>query len=139
MSRRGLRLSACFLTISLACLCLPAQTPASDEQESYIGCWTTEAGWSSDLHLKNNFTKPLMITPKVRYADGVEVALPSVLVKPKEVKHLDMESAMSSTGISPSARFGSLALEYSSEHVRNVYAAQEVGHSLASIPFRGSR
>lgn len=45
------------------------------------------------------------------------------LVAPNDVKHLDVGSLMRAAGVLPSSQYGSLALRYTAEHHRNLYAA----------------
>lgn len=56
------------------------------DQEQFLGYWTTETGWSSELQLRNNAsTEDLIVTPALRLADGAETALAPIIIKPHEV------------------------------------------------------
>ena len=51
--------------------------PLPADQEQFISYWTTEAGWHSELELRNNIAaQDLTVTPVLRSADGTEAPCP---------------------------------------------------------------
>jgi hypothetical protein len=114
---------------------IPPQPPEVD-QEQAIAYWTTETGWISELHLRNNAaTLDLTVTPVLRLADGAETNLAAVTIKPQEVKSIDLGAAISAAAAPQLVgTYGSLALRYSSSSERSLYAAEmvrEIGHPIA--------
>jgi hypothetical protein len=81
------------------------------DYEQFVSYWTTEPGWHSELQLRNNLPdRDLSVLPILRTADGAETKLPAVIVKPTEVKSIDIgESAPQLAG-----RYGSVVLRYHS-------------------------
>jgi hypothetical protein len=61
------------------------------DYEQFVSYWTTEPGWHSELQLRNNLPdQDLSVLPILRTADGAETNLPAVIVKPAEVKSIDI-------------------------------------------------
>jgi hypothetical protein len=114
---------------------IPPQPPAVD-QEQAIAYWTSETGWTSELHLRNNAaSQDLTVTPVLRLADGAETSLAAVTIKPQEVKLIDLGAAISAAAAPQLVgTYGSLALRYHSPSERVLYAAEmvrETGHPVA--------
>jgi hypothetical protein len=79
---------------------IPPQPPAVD-QEQAIAYWTSETGWTSELHLRNNAAnQDLTLTPVLQLADGAETSLASVTIKPQEVKLIDLGASISAAAAS---------------------------------------
>ena len=86
---------------------LAAPLPA--DQEQFISYWTTEAGWDTEIQLRNNqASAALTVTPAFRSADGVEAPLQPVVVQPQEVKIIDLATS----GASLLGAYGSVVLRY---------------------------
>jgi hypothetical protein len=131
-------IGTCSLHLAEAQLPTPATSQAFhhvSEQTLYVGYWTTEAGWQSELHLKNNYQEPISVRPEIRYSDGTFSQLQSVSIAPNDVKHLDVEELLHASNSSPLSQYGSLALRFTSEHHRNVYAAIMVRRIARPIAF----
>lgn len=101
------------------------------DYEQFVSYWTTEPGWHSELQLRNNQPDhDLAVLPILRTADGGEAKLPAVIVKPAQVKSIDIgESAPQLAG-----RYGSVVLRYHSTASRALYAAlmiHDMGHPIA--------
>jgi hypothetical protein len=113
----------------------PPPSPPATDQEQFIAYWTTETGWHSELQLRNNIVgQDLTVTPALRAADGTETLLSPVIVKPQEVKTLDIEAAVMGSAPQYIGTYGSLVLRYHSPSMRNLFAMlmiHNVGHSIA--------
>src|SRR6266478_8466626 len=84
------RLRVLVLPLLLAVFSSPAhsQSPQAVQEtkdhEQFLAYWTTEAGWHSELQLRNNLpSQELVVSPVLRTADGTETAIPPVAVKPE--------------------------------------------------------
>jgi hypothetical protein len=126
------------LVVAICTLRALAQSPTPPEatdNEQFVGYWTTETGWHSELQLRNNRTDgDLVVTPALRLADGAETALAPVTIKPQEVQSLDLEAAITSAAPQLVGTYGSVVLRYHSNGFRNLYAAMmvhNVGHPIA--------
>jgi hypothetical protein len=106
------------------------QPPPSQIFEQFVPYWTGEAGWRSELQLRNNTNSDLTVTPAIRAANGDESPLPPVTLKAQEVKSLDIvDAAPQFAGF-----YGSAVLRYSSPFSRAIYAAvmvRSIGHPIA--------
>ena len=113
----------------------PTPRPASD-QEQFIAYWTSEAGWTSELQLRNNAAaQDLTVTPALRLPDGAETPLAPVTVKPQEVKSVDIAAAVASAAAPQLVgTYGSVVLRYRSASLSSLYAAMMIramGHAIA--------
>lgn len=98
--------------------------------EVYVPYWTLEPGWHTGIELRNNLlTGDLTVTPSLRTAAGVEVALSPVTVKPNEVTVVDLHAE--AMKFAPqlegkSGAVGSAVLRYTSPFAQNLYAGSMV-------------
>ncbi len=106
--------------------------------EQFIPYWTAEAGWHTELQLRNNLAaEDLSVTPSLRTSDGSEIQLSSVSVSPGEVKAVDIIDSLRATGSSLANKqdaYGSIVLRYHSKAARNLYASvmvHETGFPIA--------
>jgi len=87
--------------------------PAPTPQEQFLVYWTTKAGWSTELLLRNNAeSSPLTVTPALRTPDGAETALPSITIAPGDVASLDLYDTLMKTAPQLVGAWGSLVLRY---------------------------
>jgi hypothetical protein len=92
--------------------------------EQFAVYWTTEAGWNTELHLRNNLvTQDLIVTPSLRAPDGSETALSAVTVHPADVITVDLRSAIASAAPQLLATYGSIVFRYQAPVPRALYAA----------------
>ena len=115
----------------------PVQHPLEPtDHEQTLAYWTTETIWRSELQLRNNIVgHDLVVTPALRLPDGTETPLAAITIKPREVKSVDLNTAIS-TAATPQlvGTWGSVVLRYHSVGYRNLYAAlmiRNVGHPIA--------
>ena len=105
------------------------------DQEQIIPYWTTETGWHSELELRNNLASgDIVVTPALRLADGSEMILSPVGVKPQDVRTIDLEQALIGKAPQFIGTFGSVVLRYRSPTVGNLTGMlmiRNVGHSIA--------
>jgi len=106
------------------------------DQEQFIAYWTSETGWKSELQLRNNLAaQDLTVTPALRLPDGSETSLAAVIVKPQEVKSVDIDSAVAAASAPQLVgTYGSIVLRYRSLSPGNLYAAMMIrrtGHPVA--------
>jgi len=116
----------------------PHTTPPLNpvDQEQFVGYWTAETGWNSELQLRNNqIEHDLTVTPALRLADGAETTLPPVTIKPQEVKSIDLDAAIAAA---PAPQlvgsYGSVVLRYRSPSAASLYTAMMIrrtGHAVA--------
>ena len=79
-------------------------------QEISAAYWTLEAGWNTDVEMRNNLTsRELTVTPVLRSASGQEVALAPVTVAAQHVVSL-RPSLRFSTAPACSARWRSASV-----------------------------
>jgi hypothetical protein len=98
--------------------------PVPKSQEQFIVYWTTEAGWNTELLLRNNLeASDLTITPSLRAADGSETAIPVVTIAPGDVATVDLRETLSKTAPSLVGAWGSLVLRYHSRVNGALYAS----------------
>ena len=142
-----LRLTLLLLMISVTSSLVCAQNAATVEStnakhalqaqdyEQFIPYWTTESSWHSELQVRNNLRAAnLTVTPYVRSADGVELALAPIEIKPQEVQSLDLNATLQRIAPQFMGTFGSIALKYHSLGLQNLYAAvmaHDMGHPIA--------
>ena len=101
---------------------LPELKPVTWEQ--YAAYWTTEPGWKTEIHLRNNLpSQSLTVTPVVRTADGAESALPSITIAPNDVSAVDLGPMITGKASPLGSEFGSLVLRYTAPVERALYAA----------------
>ncbi len=112
-----------------------SHVPIPSAHEQFAPYWTTEAGWRSELQLRNNLAAGnLTVTPVLRAADGTEFPLSPVTIAPNEIKSVDVSDAVSKTAPQLMSAYGSVVFRYTSVAMRNLYAAVMVfdsGHPLA--------
>jgi len=105
------------------------------DQEQFIAYWTLEAGWGSELQLRNNMVgADLTVTPALRSADGAEAALAPVTIQPQEIEIVDLEAAVLASAPQYLGTYGSVVLRYHSTGNRNLFAMLMIhdrGHSIA--------
>jgi hypothetical protein len=106
------------------------------DQEQFIVYWTSETGWKSELQLRNNLAaQDLTVTPALRLPDGSETSLAAVIVKPQELKSVDLDSAITAASAPQLVgTYGSIVLRYRSLSAGNLYAAMMIrrtGHPIA--------
>lgn len=133
-------LLCCFLGTNLWAQ-TPKQTPRVSpleitDREQIIAYWTTETGWKSELQLRNNLAaEDLTVTPVLRLPDGAETALAAVVVKPQEVKAVDLDAAIAAAQAPQLVgTYGSVVLRSRSPSDANLYASimiRRVGHAVA--------
>ena len=144
MSYRMQRFSAPVFILLIWSLVLQAvgQNPAkfgkpyeAADQEQVVSYWTIDAGWHSELQLRNNMTSTdLVVTPVLRSASGEEATLPAITIQPNEVKGVDIRSAIETYAAGFSGTYGSVSLRFHSLSFHNLYAAMMVhdtGHPIA--------
>ena len=102
--------------------------------------WTVEAGWSTELEVRNNLGQDdLIVTPALRTFDGMEIQLGPITIPSDQVRSVNLADAIQaanpklSSGVNYS--FGSLTLRYNSISTQNVYAAVVVHHEGYPINF----
>jgi hypothetical protein len=110
--------------------------PEAVDQEQFISYWTTETGWRSELELRNNMAaSDLTVTPALRTPNGTETPLDPVIIHPREIKIIDLESAVID-GRAPQyvGTYGSVILRYHSPSRGNLFPMvmiHNIGHSIA--------
>lgn len=126
--------SCAFLMLALSLCLVPAHAAHHldvRDFEQFVPYWTTEGSWHSELQLRNNINgQDLTVSPSVRMADGVEISLPAVTIKPQEVKIIDVGQAAPQLG----RAYGSIVLRYRSAFSNGLYASlmlHDVGHPIA--------
>jgi hypothetical protein len=104
--------------------------PPSEAFELFIPYWTAEAGWRSELQLRNNSNSDITVTPAIRTSDGTENPLTPDTIKAQEVRAIDIaDAAPQLTGA-----YGSAVLRYNSPFARAIYSAvmvRSIGHPIA--------
>jgi hypothetical protein len=113
---------------------IPPAPPATD-QEQFLSYWTTEAGWMSEIQLRNNRAgADLTVTPVLRSADGAETPLSPVTVRPQEVRIVDVSAAIKGVAPQLMGTYGSVVLRYHSSSTRNLFAMamiHGIGHPFS--------
>jgi len=109
--------------------------PVPAAYEQFAPYWTTEAGWRSELQLRNNLAAGnLTVTPVLRAVDGTEFPLSPVTIAPNEIKSVDVSDAVITAAPQLTGTYGSVVFRYTSVAMRNLYAAVMVfdsGHPIA--------
>lgn len=109
--------------------------PPAVDQEQFISYWTTETGWRTELQLRNNQVNQILsVTPVLRTPDGTETSLSPVTVNPQEVRTVDLDTAIGTSGPHLIGTYGSVVLRYTSVTASNLYAVamiRGIGHSIA--------
>lgn len=117
----------------------PPPPPPATDQEQFLSYWTTETGWRTELQLRNNQpTQSLSVTPVLRTADGMETSLSPVMVNPREVKSIDLDTAITT---SRPAAYRNLRVRRSPLPLRGFFQSLRLrndswGRSLHCIPYR---
>jgi hypothetical protein len=92
--------------------------------EQFAAYWTTEAGWNTDLHLRNNLiSQDLTVTASLRTPDGSETALSPVTIHSADVITVDLRSAIASAAPQLLATYGSIVFRYQAPVSKALYAA----------------
>ena len=116
------------------------------EQSTYAPYWTTEAGWTTELQLRNNrFDIPVSITPVLVESSGKELRLKTVEVAIDSVSTLALHELIQISGFAALSSFGYLRFEYKAASSANVYASvlvhrsgQPITFHLDALPIDGS-
>ena len=113
----------------------PPPPPATD-QDQFVAYWTAETGWRSELQLRNNAVgQDVTVTPVLRLPDGTETPLAPVIVKPQEVKAIDLDAAIAAAAAPQLVgAYGSVVLRFRSSSPASLYAAMMIrkpGHPIA--------
>jgi hypothetical protein len=107
----------------------------TSDHELFAPYWTAEAGWHTELQMRNNLSSgDLTVTPVLRNVNGAEFALPQVTVAPNEVITLDVVQALTKSAPQLVGSYGSVVFRYHSPGMRNLYASVMVfddGHPMA--------
>ncbi len=107
-----------FLTVASFAQTHSAKTAPSGNFEQYVAYWTAEAGWKTEVLLKNNLpSQSLTVTPVLRTPDGSESALAPVTIKANDVVTVDLGQAITSSAPALTGAYGSMALRYSAAGV----------------------
>jgi hypothetical protein len=111
-----------------------AKPPQPVDQEQFISYWTTEPGWNTELHLRNNLeSSDLTVAPALRTAAGVETALPSVTIKAGEVVSLDLYDVLMKAAPQLAGGWGSVVVRFNAITPSALYASVMV--RAAGRPF----
>jgi len=109
-------------TTLLAFATHPAPQPASFEQ--FAVYWTAEAGWKTELLLRNNLpSQSLTVTPALRTPDGTKTALPTVTINSNDVATVDLGSIITTSAPQLTGAYGSIVFRYTATVPRALYAA----------------
>jgi len=110
----------------------PFRAPQTRSFEQFVGYFTVESGWRTDLQLRNNLSEEgdvppkyqaLTVTPFARFANGQTVQLADVTIGAGNVMSVDVESAIrAKMARVPKIKYGSLLLRYHSFGFNNIYA-----------------
>ncbi|HXM23172.1 MAG TPA: hypothetical protein VN948_18080 [Terriglobales bacterium] len=126
-----------------------AAKPASKPQEVFAPYWTAEAGWETELQLKNNLAAgPLTVTPVLRLASGQEIALDPVTIPSNASVSVWVNEALlkhSAGLLNQPGSYGSVAFRFTSFNARNLYASAvlslhggPIGFQINAYPAAGS-
>ena len=92
--------------------------------EQFAVYWTAEAGWKTELLLRNNLpSQSLTVTPALRTADGTETALPAVTINSNDVATIDLGAVITNAAPQLAGAYGSIVFRYTAPVVRALYAA----------------
>ncbi|MGC2322235.1 MAG: hypothetical protein WA463_06355, partial [Terriglobales bacterium] len=121
--RTTLILSALSLCTTL--LAFATHTPPQPTNfEQFAVYWTAEAGWKTELLLRNNLpSQSLTVTPALRAADGTETALPAVTINSNDVATVDLGSVITTAAPQLTGTYGSIVFRYTATVPRALYAA----------------
>ncbi len=121
--RTTLILSALSLCTTL--LAFATHTPPQPTNfEQFAVYWTAEAGWKTELLLRNNLpSQSLTVTPALRTADGTETALPAVTINSNDVATVDLGSVITTAAPQLTGTYGSIVFRYTATVPRALYAA----------------
>src|ERR1700740_1238790 len=93
-------------------------TPVVDF-EQFAVYWTAEAGWRTELLLRNNLpSQSLTVTPALRTADGAETALPAVTIGSDNGVTLDLNSTIAVAAPQLIGAYGSIVLRYTAPVIK---------------------
>jgi hypothetical protein len=114
----------------------PVSLPAPKAQEQFVVYWTTEAGWNTELLLRNNLEgSDLTVTPSLRMPDGSESALPAVTIAAGDVITVDLRETLSRTAPKLIGAWGSLVVRYRSTVNGGLYSSVMVRAAGRPIAF----
>ena len=121
--RTTLILSALSLCTTL--LAFATHTPPQPTNfEQFAVYWTAEAGWKTELLLRNNLpSQSLTVTPALRTADGTETTLPAVTINSNDVATVDLGSVITTAAPQLTGTYGSIVFRYTATVPRALYAA----------------
>ncbi len=133
------------LFLVLAVALAQAAQPTPKSQESFAPYWTAEAGWDTDLRLRNNLAGgALTVTPVLRLASGREIVLDTQTISSNSSVSVAVSDALSKHApdlLNQPATFGSVAFRYTSLHARNLAVAvmvhmhgQPIGYHFDAYP-----
>jgi hypothetical protein len=110
---------------------------SSSPQELFAPYWTLEPGWSTELEMRNNVPwHDLRMTPVLRTAEGVEVQLTPVTLKPEEIVSIKLRDEVASARpelLDKMGSFGSVVFRFDGTASANGFAAAVVrreGHPI---------
>ncbi|MGB8473510.1 MAG: hypothetical protein WCE61_05420 [Candidatus Acidiferrum sp.] len=113
-----------------------APVPQPAGQKQFLSYWTTEAGWNTELVLRNNLeTQPLTVVPAVRSSAGDETVLPSVTIQPGDVTSIDLFETLLKSAPQLAGSWGSLVLRFTAAAHRALYAYAMVRATARPIIF----
>lgn len=103
----------------------PSKGPAPPRNfEQFAVYWTAEAGWKTELLLRNNLpTQSLTVIRALRTPDGTETALPAVTINSNDVATVDLGAVIASAAPQLAGAYGSIVFRYTAPVVRALYAA----------------
>jgi hypothetical protein len=108
---------------------------ASKSLEQFAVYWTDEAGWHSELQMRNNLAaQTLTVTPSLRSTDGTEVALPPVTIGINDVITLNVHDLLPKSAPQMIGAYGSVVFRYQAPGPHALYAAVMVhdpGHAIS--------
>jgi len=140
------RRSVLFLSLVLLIApCAHAGQPTPKPQESFAPYWTVEAGWETELQMRNNLaTGSLTVTPVLRLANGKEILLDPVTISSNASASIIVSTALLKQApglINQLESFGSVAFHYTALHARNLSAVaavhmhgQPIGYHVDAYP-----
>ena len=107
------------------------------EFEQFAPYWTAEAGWHTDLQLRNNLASDsLTVRASLRTPDGAETDLKQLTLLPGEVRSINLMDALADVHSNLAGHanaYGSIALRYTSKAGGNLYGSvmvHDTGHPI---------
>jgi len=129
------------LTVVLAHAAQPTPKP----QESFAPYWTAEAGWDTELQMRNNLAAgALTVTPVLRLSDGKEIPLDPITISSRGAASILVSEALVKRApglLNQPGSFGSVAFRHTALHARNLAAVaavhmhgQPIGYHFDAYP-----